>query len=104
MNRKQKIVVGLAVVLVMISGLFPAYEGEMTTNGDNLKCRLGHHFIFTPPSSYEVSCEMGSLGVDMSFLALFRSRILLSELRVQLVVIVLASVGATLLLWKRRSE
>jgi len=104
MNRKQKIVVGLAVILVMISGLFPAYEGEMATNGDGFKCRLGHHFIFTPPSSYEVSREMGSLGMDMSPLARFRSRIMLTELSVQLAVIILASVGLTIILWKRRTE
>jgi hypothetical protein len=106
MNRNQKIAVAIGVALVVLSGLFPPYAGEMVIQGDNLRRHMGHHFLFDPPTPEDVNKSIR--GKDAStptgiYLARFRVTVLLSEVVVQLLVIVIATAGVTLLLAKRKT-
>jgi hypothetical protein len=46
MNRKQKIIIGIGLALILLSGLFPVYEQPF---GEVFKKYLGYYFIFSPP-------------------------------------------------------
>jgi len=106
MNRNQKIVVAIGVVLVVLSGLFPPYEGEFAGEGDNPKRHLGRHFLFAPPTPEYVSKAIRGANASTPTgrkLAYYRASVVLSEVVVQLSVIVLATAGVTLLLAKRKT-
>lgn len=106
MNQNQKIAVGIGVALVILSGLFPPYEGELAVGGDNLRRHLGHHFLFAPPTPEYVNKairgETASTPTGVR-LARCRASVILSEFVVQLSVIVLATAGFTLLLAKQKT-
>jgi hypothetical protein len=108
MNRNQKIAVAIGVALVVLSGLFPPYEGELAVvKGDNLRRHLGRHFLFAPPTPEYVNKAI--LGETAStptgiYLARFRATVVLSEFVVQLSVIVITTAGMTLLLTNRRKQ
>lgn len=104
MNRNQKIAIAIGVALVVLSGLFPPYEGELAVEGDNLRRHLGRHFLFAPPTPEYVNRAIRGDTASTPegvYLARFRSRVVLSEIAVQLSVIVIATAGAALLLTKR---
>jgi hypothetical protein len=109
MNRHQKIVVAIGVAMVILSGLFPPYEGEIVGEDKLLRPNLGHHFFFAPPTpEYVRRAIFGKTasisGVNSAYYsAHYRARIVLSEVVVQLSVIVLTTVGVTLLLTKQRT-
>src|ERR1035437_5744832 len=55
MNTKhtpQRIVLGVGLLLVILNGLFPPYEGGWQRN--KLTKYLGHYFLFAPPSPAKV--------------------------------------------------
>ena len=119
MNRNQKIAVAVGVVLVVLSGLFPPYEGVFATKGDNLRRHLGRHFLFAPPTPEYVhkaifgpkaqSTPTDSFSgkviavAERIYLAHFRSRVVLSEVVVQFSIVLIATAAAALLLTKRRT-
>lgn len=98
MNRNQKITIAIGVILIILSGLFPPYEGELTIQGDSPRRHLGRHFIFAPPTPEYVNRVMEPSNYN---LLLYRSEIVLSEIGVQLSVIILATVGMVFLLTKK---
>ena len=57
MNKKQRIAILIGIILVLICGLFPPYEGEI---GGRMpaKKELGYHFILDPPSFEEIYKEI----------------------------------------------
>ena len=107
MNRNQKIAVAVGVVLVVLSGLFPPYEGVFATKGDNLRRHLGRHFLFAPPTpEYVHKAIFGPKAQSTPtriYLAHFRSRVVLSEVVVQFSIVLIATAAAALLLTKRRT-
>lgn len=101
MNRKQRIAIGTAIVLVALSGFFLPYEGEFRVKGDNLKAYLGYHFIFAPPKPEVVAHAI--LGRDTSsastvYLSRFRAHIIVSRVVVQMATIALITLGIVALL------
>ncbi|MGO8838931.1 MAG: hypothetical protein ACLQAH_00280 [Limisphaerales bacterium] len=65
MNTNQRIVLGLGLLLVILNGLFPPFEGEdkgkgleLVVSSSDLKeirtIYMGYHFLFTPPSQWDV--------------------------------------------------
>ncbi|MBN1845007.1 MAG: hypothetical protein JW810_04950 [Sedimentisphaerales bacterium] len=106
MNRNQKITLAIGVALVVLSGLFPPYEGEWSTGKDTLGCRLGHYPFFSPPNARDVSklIRQDSTYRFTNFdPRTYRAHILFAEVAIQLSVIALATTGVTLLLAKRKT-
>ncbi len=105
MNKKQQIVVAMAVACVALSGLFPPYEGEYRREGDNLKRYIGYRFLFAPPSEEDV-CRIihGKEPSDPSdfYLSKSSSQIITSRVWVQIVTIVIAATGIVLLLGDKK--
>lgn len=107
MNKKQRMVIAIAVLLVILSGLFPPYEGEYRLEGDNNKKFMGYRFLFDPPSQTEV-CQ-SILGKTFSsssgyYLRKFSSTIITSRVWVQIITVVVASTGIVLLLSDRKQQ
>jgi len=48
-HNPQKIVLGLGLLLVILNGLFPPFEGEIKSS-PMVTEYLGHYFLFAPPS------------------------------------------------------
>ena len=97
MNGKQKAVIVLGILLVILSWLFPYYEGEYRIQPIR-KVDMGYHFILNPPSQTDVYRKInGESPKYSSYLAFCNSRIVTSYLYAQLVVILLACAGLYLL-------
>jgi hypothetical protein len=73
MNRNQQILLGLGLLLIILNGLFPPFEGEDKGKGNELVVSssdikeirtiyLGYHFIFTPPSQWDVFQAVNKTG------------------------------------------
>ncbi|MDR4510019.1 MAG: hypothetical protein MRJ65_17580 [Candidatus Brocadiaceae bacterium] len=107
MDRKKKIVVTIGVFLVLLSGFFPPFEGEFVKEGDNLRKHLGHHFLFSPPTpdfvfeAFRGSPPPATIG---QYLLHYRAKLIFSEVVLQLLVIVIATVGVALLFAKRKES
>jgi len=110
MNRKQRVALATGVALVILTGLFPPYEGvgawrsipHMAT--PPLRVRMGHHFLFAPPSRASVGRAIRNLKPPTRvFTADCRASLVLPEVMLQLVVIVLATTGVVLLLGQRKA-
>ena len=95
MNRRQKVVVVIGVFLVIASGLFPPYEGEVRRSGDNLKGFVGYGFLFSPPSQQDVSKALG--GPEF----LCSSQIETQRVWLQLATVIVATLGLVVLLADR---
>jgi hypothetical protein len=52
MNRIQKIIIGVGLALILLSGLFPAYEQGYGAYG--FKEYLGYYLVFSPPISANI--------------------------------------------------
>jgi hypothetical protein len=50
LNQNQRIVICIGLGLILISFLFPAYEGVSRGGGGYRTRFLGYHFIFNPPT------------------------------------------------------
>ncbi|MFH1748961.1 MAG: hypothetical protein ABIG44_18160 [Planctomycetota bacterium] len=105
MNKHQQIVVLIGVVLVVLSSLFPPYEGELRMEGDNLKNYLGYRFLFTPPSQADVfQALLGRSPNSNSRLSICSSHIITSRLWVQIATIVIATAGVALVLGQKNRK
>ena len=99
MNRKQKYIITVGMGLILLSGLFPAFEGEWRKEGDNLKTYLGYYFIFSPPDSYKVAGAFTGRPKDfyknlnIRLTKSFNSNIIASRFFIQIVTILLLTVG-----------
>ena len=107
MNRNQKIVVTIGVALVVFSGVFPPFEGELRRQGDNRKTYMGHRLLFVPPSGADVYRGIlgrGPLSNAKSYLSWYSSRIVTSQVWVQVVTVVIATAGLALALGDRNKR
>jgi hypothetical protein len=107
MNRIQQVIVIIGVVLVILSGLFPPYEGEFHPEGLNYKQYMGYHFLFVPPSGAEVFRAIFDREWDVGgqqYHSRYSSHIILSQVSVQVVTVVIATVGLFLVFGVKRKE
>ncbi len=100
MNKKQKTVVTAAVVLVIACGLFPPYEGEYRGYGHLRKTYAGYHCIFFPPSIEQLQAAFGTWS---SSRYLFNARIIVSQVCLQVGILVIAAAGLYLLFGDRKT-
>src|SRR3989338_6937350 len=95
MNKKQRIILSIGILVVILSGLFPPYEGEFRKEGDNRKIYMGYHFLFASPTERDVlEAFRGapkSTAVSQDILSRFNSYIITSRVLVQVVTIVIAT-------------
>ena len=102
MNKKQRIVIIIGIILVLICGLFPPYEGKKSGELPlpEKEEAIGYYFLFSHPSSEEISKEiyenykflnndeMGT-GEKLGFSA----SIMMSKYLIQIITIVLITTG-----------
>jgi|GEM_PF-1541643 len=96
MNRNQKIILMVGLFLILLSGIFPAYEGEWRRTGDNLKVNLGYNFIFAPPNSIKVAKafnEYVERKYEISDYLEFNATIISSRFFIQIVTILILTIG-----------
>lgn len=98
MNTKQKIVIGIAVVLVALSGLFPPFQGEYRGEDEHAKVYMGHWFLFSPPDGDDVYSAIYYEPASMSDRRDCDSRIITSRVGVQMLTIIIISTGLVLIL------
>ena len=96
MNTVQRAIILAGVILVVLSGLFPAYEGEVSRPGDNKRGHIGHYSLFFPPTPTEVGTLLRAHEGYCS------SHILVSQLCVQIVTTVQGIVGLCIIAAPRR--
>ena len=103
MNRNQKAVIGLGVFLIILSWLFPFYEGEMRVAGNIFAIQpIGFYSVFSPPPVDAIKNTFVRAGHrNWSSLA-FGCRVNNAFLLVQILVIALACFGLFLLFSSRR--
>jgi len=104
MNRKQKCVIAVGVVLILAAGLFPPYDGEkIVTASLKVTTRLGYYFLFLPPSRELVARSLeGEISKKSQWeMSTYRSRIVFSEVFLEMFVIVISTFGSILFLGKR---
>lgn len=95
MNKDQRIAIIIGFGLIILSCLFPPYEGRLRSGKVS---HLGRYFLFLPPTQKDVK----DLNYDGTTAILYRAGIVFPELVLQLLVIALTSGGVTLLLAKRK--
>lgn len=54
MNKPQKTVLVIGMMLVLTAGMFVPYEAEIRGKRDNLKKYIGYHSLFSPPDRFKV--------------------------------------------------
>jgi hypothetical protein len=57
MNKNQRIVLGLGLLLLVLNGLFPPFEAEIRGEEKDWPTttrHLGYHLLFSPPSHEDV--------------------------------------------------
>lgn len=96
MNQNQRLIILIGIFLVLLSGLFPAYEGEWRRTGDNYKKYLGYHFIFNPPDSDFVG-EAFRGKSDIGYDERYSSQIIASRFFIQIFTILIVTLGLVIL-------
>lgn len=98
MNKKQRIVLKIGLLLVILNGLFPPFEGKFSGSDSSAK-NLGYHFIFNPPTK-----EWGYSGFEVVQRQLpINSHVISSIFFIQFVTIIGATIGALFLFRKEKS-
>ncbi|OGV71213.1 MAG: hypothetical protein A3K19_11775 [Lentisphaerae bacterium RIFOXYB12_FULL_65_16] len=98
-NHRQRIAIGVGTLLVVLSGLFPPFEGEYRPGSRQYANYMGYHFLFAPPTKkevYRVVMEEQPSG-DLT-LRTASSHIITSRVWVQIVTVVVATVGLCFML------
>ena len=54
MNKPQKTVLLIGMLLALTAGVFVPYDAEIRGKGDNLKKYIGYHLLFSPPDRLKV--------------------------------------------------
>ncbi len=96
MNSNQKIVIGIAVALIALSGLFPPYQGEYRAEDEHTKAYIGYWFLFSPPDGYDVYYAIYGHHCSSSDSRDCSSRIVTSRIGVQMVTIIIVAAGLVL--------
>jgi hypothetical protein len=106
MNTMQRIIISIGVLLVVGSGLFPPYEGELSsTNGGVVSKYMGYHFLFKPPTESDISIAItGRPSQNSSFLRSCNFHIIATRIWIQIAVVSIATVGLFFLFSGRRHE
>jgi hypothetical protein len=109
MNFRQKIIVGLGTLLILITGLYPPYEGVYIREGDNLKIFLGYHRFFDPPTPHQVAARfpeynsrrrIGEIPKELKC----RAYIDIKRAAFQIVIIILTTAGIVIILEQKRKK
>jgi hypothetical protein len=100
MNARQKIAISVGLIFIILSGLFPPYEGGgVTIMGGVYKVYVGYYPLWAPPTTAKILKALAVRGCFNPFALIgFRAYIAVSRIMVQLATIVLATVGLVLLL------
>ena len=108
MNKKQRIIISIGIFLVILSGLFPPYEGELLREGDTLKKYMGYHFLFLPPNERAVYIAVlgrtPSIQAFHNYKSKLNSHIVASRVWVQIVTIVVATIGLMVLFAEKKDS
>ncbi len=102
MARKQRIAVLIGTCLVVLSGLYPPYVGTFAQEGDNWRRFVGYHLFFLPPTPEQVCKIVVGERMNNERARLYAqhcwSSIDVARFGVQVVVILLATVGVVFLI------
>ena len=108
MNKKQRIIISIGIFLVILSGLFPPYVGELQREGDTLKKYMGYHFLFLPPNERAVYIAVFDRTPKSTawsgYQSKLNSHIVASRVGVQFVTIVVATIGFLFLFEEKRKK
>jgi uncharacterized membrane protein len=110
MNKRQQIIISIGILLVILSGLFPSYEGEIWREGGNLGKYMGYHFLFLPPNERDVfeavlkRTPSDTMSDQNQILIACSSHIITSRAWLQIVTIVVATLGLLVLFAEKRNE
>lgn len=113
MNKKQRIVIIIGIILVLICGLFPPYEGKkdgtIRANLIRKEGAIGYYFLFSPPSAKDISEKLSKQVIsEKAFIPvvdehlskeyeqLFVASIMMSKYLIQIITIVLVTTGLVL--------
>ena len=78
MNKNQKIVLAIGVLILIALIMHPPYFGIDRDSGGKLHAFIGYHWIWRPPSStyvYERLTKSDPAGIDSVRLASFVARV-----------------------------
>lgn len=107
LNKVQRIILSVGILLVVTSGLFLPYEGEVSREGDNPKIYMGHYFLFTPPAKPQVFEAYTGKKLDSPFspqgLRQFSSHIIAPLVWIKISVIVLTTGGFVILFAEKKN-
>ncbi|MDZ7694308.1 MAG: hypothetical protein U5K69_24835 [Balneolaceae bacterium] len=101
LNKLQKAVISIGILLIVCSGIFVPYEGEVLEEGDNPKLFMGYYFLFNPPTKGQVFKDM--YGGELKQNAYpgsyenFNTHIVTSAVWIELAVIILVTIGLVIL-------
>lgn len=106
MNRNQKVILIVGLFLILLSGLFPAYEGVWKYNyGSDVKFEkyLGYYFIFKAPEPYQIAREMEpyakitkKFNLDINHQQ-WNTSVIVSRYFIQIITILLLTIGLMIL-------
>lgn len=107
LNKVQRIILSVGILLVVTSGLFLPYEGEISRGGDNPEIYMGHYFLFTPPTKTAVfeaylGRKLESTPSSPQDLRQFSSHIIAPLVWIKISVIVLTTVGFVILFAEKK--
>lgn len=102
LNKVQRIILSVGILLAVTSGLFLPYEGEISSEGDNPKIYMGHYFLFTPPTKTEVfeaylGRKLESTPSSPHSMRAYSSHIITSLVWIKISIIVITTVGFVIL-------
>ncbi len=108
LNRTQKIILSVGILLLICSGLFLPYKSEYLTEGDNPSEFLGYFFITDKPTTKDsFESIFGITGHSTDLLpnkSKFRTHIDTSLVKVQIMVISLITIGLIFLFSEQRQS
>lgn len=110
MNKKQRIVIIIGIILVLICGLFPPYKGKKDgTIQIRKEGAIGYYFLFSPPSAKDISEKLSKQVIsEKAFIPvvdehlskeyeqLFVASIMMSKYLIQIITIILVTTGLVL--------
>ena len=104
MNRNQKIILAVGLFLILLSGLFPAYEGVWKPENDSVvkfEKYLGYYFIFNAPEPYQIGKEMDPYSKITNksdvYPHKFNASVIVSRFIIQIVTVLLLTIGLMIL-------
>lgn len=109
MNKKQKTTIVIAIVLLLLNILFPPLKSNISRNGDNIRKDIGYCFIFLRPTGEDIIKKVFDESVAEKFdikminkFQIIQSSITYPRLFIQMVTILLITIGFCLLFTKTK--